>query len=207
MLIAAKLEEVKAPSPSDFSYISDSTYTPKQIRRMEMKICTHLQFQMRQITPMAFFQRFVRASLEGDSNPRNFRFEHLCHYLLELSLLEYELVGTKSSLVMASVIYLARATLGIRSNVTQDGPASIKSSSSYRSSSTHQVCEYWSPTLEYYTGYEIWGMKDVIHVLHKLQSNAGDREDKLKSVFQKYKSVKHMRVALKTSLRREELGI
>ena len=193
MLIATKLEEIKPPTSKDFSYISDSTYTPMQITRMEMKICTHLQFRLRGVTPMMYFHRFLRASQEGDSNLRSEVLELLCLYILELSLLEYELVGARSSLIMAGVIYLARATLGIRSK-------------SVDVNTGRRVGEFWNPTLEFYTGYEMWELDEVVKILHKLQLEAEEREDGLRSIFNKYKKKEYKQVALRTVLRRTELG-
>lgn len=142
---------------------------------------------------MMYFHRFLRASQEGDSNLRSEVLELLCLYILELSLLEYELVGARSSLIMAGVIYLARATLGIRSK-------------SVDVNTGRRVGEFWNPTLEFYTGYEMWELDEVVKILHKLQLEAEEREDGLRSIFNKYKKKEYKQVALRTVLRRTELG-
>lgn len=201
MMIAAKLEEVTAPTSKDFAYISDSTYTKKQITKMERNICMHLGFQLGGVTPFMYFHRFIRASQEGDSKPRNLVLENLCYYLLELSLLDYGLVGVRNSLVMASVVYLGRATLRITS---QHFPPKTGSDASDQDS--YGTSAFWSPTLRYYTGYEKWDLKDVVTILHSLHATAEDRKDDLKAVYNKYRNKKYNRVALKTVVREEDLG-
>lgn len=198
MLLATKFEEIKPPSSNDFAYISDATYTPRQIARMEMKICTHLKFNIRGVTPMMFFHRFIRASQEGDSKPQNELLEKVCLYILELSFLEYQFVGVKSSLLMASTLYLARATLGIRSlGFWKRGKEGYP---------PKRVGQFWSPTLEFYTGYDIWALEYTVKLLHKLQYSVGARKDELNSAFNKYKSSKFLRASLKTAVNYEDLG-
>lgn len=66
MLIACKLEEVTPMSSADFVYVSDKSYSRKEITKMERDILNTLQFRCyRHVTPLHFIHRFVRA---GDAS-------------------------------------------------------------------------------------------------------------------------------------------
>jgi len=151
MLMACKLEEITPMTSADYVYVSDKTYTRKEITKMEKDIFNALQFRLYdKATTLHFLHRFLRASdvsfyqqpLDSHTNNREHKissikghasnltndvgdmnnvswgtdpvFQYMTEYLLELALLQPEFVDFRASLVAASALYLARATLGIR---------------------------------------------------------------------------------------------
>ena len=130
MLTACKLEEVNPMTSADFVYVSDKSYTRKEITKMQHDIFHALQFQLyEKITPYHFLHRF-RIAAEVSTNQNRFdsnhgagsciildsnpTFQFMVEYLLELALLQPDFVDLKPSLVTATAIYLGRATLGLR---------------------------------------------------------------------------------------------
>jgi len=145
MLLASKIEEIHAPATTDFVFISDNTYSVKDVVKMERCICAALSYDLQCVTTYHFMHRFMRASI-GNGQPFK-TLEYLISYLLELALLQYELVSERCSLIAASAVYLARVTLGLG---------------------------YWTKTLEYYTGYTLRDMKKIVKCLHKAANSAED---------------------------------
>lgn len=106
MFIAAKYEEIYPPDVSEFVYITDDTYTKKQVLRMEHLILRVLSFDLTVPTPLAFLTDFCT------SNNLSEKIQYLAMYLCELSMLEADpyLVFLPSHLA-AAAIALARHTL------------------------------------------------------------------------------------------------
>ncbi|KAM6983926.1 cyclin-A1 [Tautogolabrus adspersus] len=84
LMIAAKYEEISPPELSEFVYTTDSTYTKKQLVRMEHVFLQVLAFKMAAPTINQFLQLFM--SIE----PVCANSENLAQYLAELSLLEID---------------------------------------------------------------------------------------------------------------------
>ena len=61
MLIAAKYEEIYAPEVKDFVYITDRSYTEKDILRMEVRILAALNFDLGRPLPLHFLRRASKA--------------------------------------------------------------------------------------------------------------------------------------------------
>lgn len=183
---------------------------------MEATVCNALKFNFNFRTPIQYVERFLRASYVSSessttanvpsneaamsslrcssdvaNNATNVLLKKLVFYLLDLSTLEYKLVTKKPSLVTAAAVYLARATLGI--------------TNSRNDVSLSRACSgYWSKTLEYYTGYDVCDIEECVRLLHRLQENAED--SKFASIFNRHKSIKCKKVALKTVLNEDALG-
>lgn len=233
-LIASKLLEITPPTADDFVYITDRTYTRNEVLEMEATVCNALRFNFNFITPYQFVDRFLRASYASSecstssSLPRgctmdnytinsridgatNALMKKLVFYILDLAVLEYKLVRKKPSLVTAAAVYLGRATLGIHEPATSCSSLSFELSSipgnlqTLQSPSCQRALKgFWSKTLEYYTGYDIWDLEESVRLLHHLQENAEDCT--LSSTFNKHKSIKCKMVALKTAVNVDELG-
>mmetsp|Transcript_3148 Transcript_3148/g.6371 ORF Transcript_3148/g.6371 Transcript_3148/m.6371 type:complete len:687 (+) Transcript_3148:237-2297(+) len=212
-LIASKLLEIRPPTAKDMVYIADNSFNLGQLVEMEREICNHLKYNFNFKTPYNFISRFLRASYAssqsslaphraamglGIHNATNALMERLVVYFLDLSMLDYNLVSVKPSLIAASAIYLARASLGIREPLPLFHEEGNSSPSCRRATKG-----YWSKTLEYYTGHDMWDLEDTVKALRKLQENAATNT--LKSIFSKHKSAKYMRVALKTVLNESDL--
>ena len=192
MLIACKLEEVKAPSVSDFVYVAADCYSSEDITKMEMDVCTNLKFRLQQTTPFHFIEEFLRASL-GCSNPccrqdqRSLRF--MVYYLLELSMIPFKLSHVSPRLVAAAAVYLARATLNRKdpAHAARGCPSGL-----------------WTKTLEHYTGFAVFDLEDVVVFIHACHGAA--EESRLHNAFAKYSKPKYDAIALKTVPREEDLG-
>lgn len=182
MWIAAKIEEITPPSVNEFVYISDNSYSREQIVDMELSICTALTFRLSQVTPYHYVEEFLRASCAcGDpscSAPENPVLKNMVLYLLELSMLPHELAHVNASLKAAAAVYMARVTLGIR--------------------------DYWTKTLEYYTGWDLANLEETVLTIHRYHRDS--EESSLKSVHVKFRSDKYNNVSLKTVPLESDLG-
>ncbi|KFM56649.1 Cyclin-A2, partial [Stegodyphus mimosarum] len=107
MFIAAKYEEIYPPELKDFAYITDDTYTKKQILRMEHLILKVLAFDIAPPTAYSFLQIFccMASAPELVSN--------LAQYLCEISLLDGDpFLKFLPSEIAASSLALANFKLG-----------------------------------------------------------------------------------------------
>jgi len=176
MFLASKIEEVYAPAISDFVYITDNTYTDSEIRNMEMKILCALDFGLCKPVSLNFLRRYSKA---GDVDVLQ---HSLAKYVLEISLLDYNLVPVPGSLLASASLCFSLLIL--------DPSISVDN--------------VWSPTLQYYSGDSA---VSVLRLVVKLASNVVKmyRSCKLQAVRNKYKSGKYMQVADHVELRFEKI--
>ena len=115
MLIASKYEEIYAPSVDDFVYISDNTYTNKQVLEMEHKCLTVLDFKLTVSTLQTFLPRYIRAVSEDATSAPTYSAvqKYLAKYMADLSLVEYETRDYRPSVIAAACLDLARRIVGI----------------------------------------------------------------------------------------------
>jgi hypothetical protein len=229
--LACKVKEIAPPKAKEIAYVSDHIYTVEQIKTMERRVCNALNFTFFEApTPHHFLFEFMRASFAQESAASTSTgtttctnsttggcscgcrrciipaaatgvglaidsvFRDMAHYLLELGRLPYGPTGRKPSLLAAAVVYLTRVTLGIP-----------RATIAHRSLSSSSECNaYWTPTLEYYTGYAKSDLFETVLELHAYHMAA--ETTNLKAVFSKYKTKRFHRVALKTVVLREDLG-
>ncbi|XP_061373086.1 G2/mitotic-specific cyclin-2-like [Gastrolobium bilobum] len=104
MLLACKYEEVSVPVVGDLIHISDRAYTRKEVLNMEKFVLNTLQFNMSVPTVYVFMRRFLKA-IQADK-----KLELLAFFLVELSLVEYEMVKFPPSLIAAAAVYTAQCT-------------------------------------------------------------------------------------------------
>jgi cyclin A len=119
MYIASKYEEITPPDVAEFVYITDDTYTKKQVLRMEHLMLKVLDFRMSPPTANWFLSHYLRfIKLQTSLNhANNFdlyqRIDHLSRYLAELTLIDSEtFLAYLPSQIAVSAIYLALYTLG-----------------------------------------------------------------------------------------------
>ncbi|XP_029106633.1 cyclin-A1 [Scleropages formosus] len=84
MIIAAKYEEIYPPDTEDFAYVTDNSYTKKQLLQMEQLLLKVLAFDLAVPTAHQFLKQFL--TVESVCS----RTENLALYLAELSLLEVD---------------------------------------------------------------------------------------------------------------------
>ncbi|XP_012450926.1 cyclin-A2-2 [Gossypium raimondii] len=171
MLIASKYEEICAPRVEEFCFITDNTYTSREVLKMERKILNFLYFQLSVPTTKTFLRRFIQAAQATYKDPC-IELEFLANYLAELSLVEYNFLKFLPSLIAASAVFLARWTL-------------------------NQSVHPWDPTLEHYTSYKASELKTTVLALEDLQLNTNGCY--LNAIHDKYKQQKFKCVATMSS--------
>ncbi|XP_002738046.1 G2/mitotic-specific cyclin-A-like isoform X2 [Saccoglossus kowalevskii] len=136
MFLAAKFEEIYPPEVGEFVYITDDTYTKKQVLRMEHLVLKVLSFDLAIPTINVFLDRFLRAA-EADSKA-----ECMARFLAELTLQEYEpYIRYSQSTIAASAVCLANHTL-------------------------HPNQQPWTATLEHYTSFTFQDILPCVRDLH-----------------------------------------
>jgi cyclin A len=165
-LIASKLLEITPPTVQDFCYISDNSYTTKEILECEAEICSALKFNFNYGTTYKYIDHFLRASFatpNGKAKVQKKMMEWMVFYFLDLSLLDYKFVGIKPSLVAAAAVYLARATLGIREVPSVSATSSFIDPTAPMFQSIQRCSAgFWTKTLQHYTGYDKWDLEEPV---------------------------------------------
>ncbi|KAK2169775.1 hypothetical protein LSH36_7g15015 [Paralvinella palmiformis] len=106
MFLAAKYEEIYPPEVREFVYITDDTYTKKQVLRMEHLVLKVLSFDVAVPTFNWFCEKFLH-DLDADEKTSS-----LAMYLAELTMIESEpFLNYLPSVIAASAICLANITL------------------------------------------------------------------------------------------------
>jgi len=101
MLIASKYEEIYPPIVSDFVYITDNAYTRDEILKMEERMLTALQFGIHFTSPNRFLERFLYLKNSSETE------KYFALFMLEGSLIQYQLLVYPPSVLAASALYLA----------------------------------------------------------------------------------------------------
>ncbi|NWX14163.1 CCNB2 protein, partial [Aegotheles bennettii] len=106
MLIASKYEEMFSPDVSDFVYLTDNIYTSAEVREMEIMILQELNFDLGRPLPIHFLRRASKAG-EADAKQHT-----LAKYLMELTLIDYDMVHHRPSEIAAAGLCLSQKILG-----------------------------------------------------------------------------------------------
>ncbi|NWV78356.1 CCNB2 protein, partial [Dasyornis broadbenti] len=106
LLVASKYEEIMPPDVADFVYITDNAYTTNEIREMEMIILKELNFDLGRPLPLHFLRRASKAG-EADAKQHT-----LAKYLMELTLIDYDMVHHHPSEIAAAALCLSQKVLG-----------------------------------------------------------------------------------------------
>ncbi|VFV23429.1 g2 mitotic-specific cyclin-b1-like, partial [Lynx pardinus] len=96
-----KYEEMYPPEIGNFAFVTDDSYTKHQIRQMEMKILRSLHFGLGRPLPLHFLRR---ASKIGEVGVEQ---HTLAKYLMELTMLDYDMVHFPPSQIAAGTFCLA----------------------------------------------------------------------------------------------------
>ncbi|MED6133791.1 G2/mitotic-specific cyclin-1 [Stylosanthes scabra] len=157
MLLACKYEEVSVPVVGDLILISDKAYTRNEVLDMEKLMLNTLHFNMSVPTSYVFMKRFLKAA-QADR-----KLELLAFFLIELSLVEYEMLKFSPSLLAAAAVYTAQCTIfGFKQ---------------------------WSRTCEWHTNYTQEQLLECSSLMVGFHQKAGS--GKLTGVHRKYCSSKH----------------
>lgn len=102
MFIAAKYEEVYAPSVSQYCYMADGGYQTEEVLKAERSMLTTLGFNLQYPNPLNFLRRVSKA--DGyDLHTRT-----IGKYLMEVTLLDECFLKYTPSMIAAASIYIAR---------------------------------------------------------------------------------------------------
>lgn len=107
MFIAAKFEEVVAPSVNHFLVCADSSYTESEILQAERYVLKTLDWNLSYPNPVHYLRRVSKA------DDYNVKVRTLAKYLLEIGCVEWRLIAAPPSLMAAAAIWLARLALGM----------------------------------------------------------------------------------------------
>lgn len=99
ILIASKYEEIYPPDVADLIYLTQNTYSRKEIFKIEINILETLDFNLGKPIPLAFFRRFSKAA------HCDLKMHSMGKYFMELSLTEYECCHWKPSLLAAAALF------------------------------------------------------------------------------------------------------
>lgn len=161
MLIASKYEEMYAPEIGDFEYITDNAYSKADIRKMECLILKALDFSLGRPLPLHFLRRNSKAG-EVDATKHT-----LAKYLMELTIVDYEMVHYHPSEIAASALCLSMKVLDETT---------------------------WDDTLQFYSKYSEDHLLPIMKRMAILITKAG--AGKLTAIYTKYKSSKFMKISV-----------
>jgi len=173
MYIASKYEEITPPDVNEFVYITDDTYTKKQVLRMEHLLLKVLDFKMSPPTINWFLSHYLRFIKLGTNlnNPNNqdlySRIENLSRYLAELTLIDADTyLSYLPSQIAASSIYLALYTLN----------------------------KQWTKQISEICNYQVSELKQCVQEMYKTMQQANGHAQQ--AIQEKYKQAKYDHVSL-----------
>ncbi|XP_077156531.1 cyclin-A2 [Paroedura picta] len=109
MLLASKFEEIYPPEVTEFVYITDDTYTKKQVLRMEHLVLKVLSFDLAAPTINQFLSQYFL------HQPASSQVENLATYLGELSLIDADpFLKYLPSVTAAAAFHIANYTIAGR---------------------------------------------------------------------------------------------
>ncbi|XP_019850867.1 PREDICTED: G2/mitotic-specific cyclin-A-like, partial [Amphimedon queenslandica] len=146
LYLSAKFEEIHPPEISEFAYITDDTYTKKQIVKMEHEILNVLSYNLVQPTSVTFLSYYLKLQHNSISSILKERVEHLSMYLCELALQDGDpFLKYYPSILSASALCLARHCLGLSP---------------------------WPVQYQYHSGYTVSDISTCIQDLHRTHALA-----------------------------------
>lgn len=170
MFVASKYDERIPPLVEDFLYICDGAYTRRELIRMEMNLLKVCNFDLGVSISYRFLRRYGRCAKV------TMPVLTLARYILEMSLMNYEVVTVKESKLAAASLYMALKMKGVSG---------------------------WTPTLEFYTGYKI---EDILSTVYLLNDDLQKTQKvQLKTIRNKYNHKIFFEVAKTPLVSNEEL--
>ncbi|CAK8676804.1 unnamed protein product [Clavelina lepadiformis] len=161
MLLASKYEEMYPPEVCDYVYITDKAFSQAQILSMEILMLKTLGFNLGRPLPLHFLRRNSKAG-QVDATQHS-----LAKYLMELSLIDYDMCHIPPSKLAASALCLSIKLL-------EDAE--------------------WSPTLEHYSTYTKEALVPVVcHLAKNLKS--AESSTYQQAVKSKYSSPRLMKIS------------
>ncbi|XP_035206076.1 G2/mitotic-specific cyclin-B3-like [Stegodyphus dumicola] len=169
IFVAAKLDERQPPLVDDYLYICDDCYNREQLIQTEIKILKTVNFDLGIPLSYRFLRRFARCGRIG------MELLTLARYILETSLMDYDLIDVLDSKMAAASLFLALKMKG----------------------------EKWTPTLQYYSGYQENELSDLVISLNKNISAVPNKQ--LQTIRKKYSHEIFFKVAKVPTLNLKQL--
>ncbi|SPP72829.1 blast:G2/mitotic-specific cyclin-B [Drosophila guanche] len=91
LFIATKYEELFPPAVNDFVFITDDTYSAREIRMMELQIFKAIDCNLSRPLPIHFLRRYSKAAGAEDEH------HAMSKYFVELATVDYDLASYKPS--------------------------------------------------------------------------------------------------------------
>ncbi|KAI8037532.1 G2/mitotic-specific cyclin-B [Drosophila gunungcola] len=175
LFIATKYEELFPPAIGDFVFITDDTYTARQIRQMELQIFKAIDCNLSRPLPIHFLRRYSKAAGAEDEH------HAMSKYLIELASVDYDMASYRPSEIAAASLFLSLHLLN----------------GNYRAGTGFND-RHWTPTLTYYSRYSAAHLRPITRLIAKLARDAP--QAKLKAIYNKYQGSKFQKIALRTEL-------
>ena len=100
LLLSCKHEEISLPKIEDFIYITDNTYTKKEVCDMENDVLDVLNFELLHPSPIKFYEYMA---LKFDFDKKKFL---LGKYLMESFMVDLNYVKYRASVIACSCVYI-----------------------------------------------------------------------------------------------------
>ncbi|XP_017024830.1 G2/mitotic-specific cyclin-B [Drosophila kikkawai] len=175
LFIATKYEELFPPAIGDFVFITDDTYTGRQIRQMELQIFKAIDCNLSRPLPIHFLRRYSKAAAAEDEH------HAMAKYLIELASVDYDLASYRPSEIAAASLFLSLHLLN----------------GNYRAATGFND-RHWTPTLSFYSRYSAADLRPITRQIAKLARDAP--QARLKAVYNKYQGSKFQKIALRQEL-------
>ncbi|XP_034477511.1 G2/mitotic-specific cyclin-B [Drosophila innubila] len=175
LFIATKYEELFPPAMADFVFITDNTYTDREIRQMELQILKTIDNNLSRPLPIHFLRRYSKAACAEDDH------HAMSKYFLELAAMDYDLASYRPSEIAASSLFLSLHLLNGNSRAA-----------------TGFNDKHWTDTLVHYSQYTAQHLRPITRQIAKLVREAPAA--KLKSIYIKYQANKFQKISLRQEL-------
>ncbi|KAK5935711.1 hypothetical protein CgunFtcFv8_021053 [Champsocephalus gunnari] len=152
---------------ADFAYITDNAFTKAQILVMEQLILRALNFELGHPLPLHFLRQASKVS--NMSHCSDVERHTLAKYLMELTLLDYNMVHYRPSEIAAASLALSQMLL---------------------------VALPWSPQQQHYSTYDAAHLKSIMQHIAKNIVMVNEGKTKFQAVKNKYSSSKLMKISL-----------
>nr|XP_016944282.1 G2/mitotic-specific cyclin-B-like [Drosophila suzukii] len=175
LFVATKYEELFPPPIGDFVFITDDTYTTRQIRQMELQILKAIDCNLSRPLPIHFLRRYSKAAGAVDEH------HAMSKYFIELASVDYDMAKYRPSEIAAASLFLSLHLLN----------------GNYRAGTGFND-RHWTPTLTYYSRYWAAHLRPIARQIAKLARDAP--QAKLRAIYNKYQGSKFQKIALRTEL-------
>jgi len=176
LLVASKLEEYYPVDIKKLLHLTENSYSRVEVTHMERTVLDVLEFQVYLPSPQVFLLRFSRAAFRSDDP----EFLKTCQYLLDTHLPLPSHPSLPPSLLAASAVACSSLLYYVSAN------ASIP-----------KVSTIWTPTLVYYTKYNLAMLLTTCQEMMDQVLAATTSTTKFTGALVKYKSMsQHQRLVL-----------